>query len=64
MSVAPAHKRWAAVAQNLAASSSHTASSNNSLMSLVVQNSSRYVEIFTSDKEEVERRALTGIVLV
>ena len=28
------------------------------------QNSSRYVEIFTSNKEEVDRRGLTGVMLV
>ena len=28
------------------------------------QNSSRYVEIFTSNREEVDRRALTGVMLV
>ena len=27
------------------------------------QNSSRYVEIFTSNREEVDRRVLTGVML-
>ena len=30
----------------------------------IMPNSSRYVEIFTSTREEVERRALTGIMLI
>ena len=30
----------------------------------VMPNSSRYVEIFTSTRDEVDRRALTGVMLV
>ncbi len=30
----------------------------------IMPNSSRYVEIFTSTREEVERRAMTGVMLI